>query len=105
MDKPDLATANSRRWTHIEIYMEALARRGTQRRRRRLDSRTEPETPKLMLSTVPIAATIFSLAVFVVTFAIAAWPPSQPEFRPTTQQQELGTAQRGWFQEAQKEFR
>lgn len=105
MDKPDLATANSRRWSHIDIYLDGLARRGTQRRRRRLDSRTEPESPRLMLSTIPIAATILALAILIVTFAIAAWPSSQPEFRPAPHQQELGTAPRGWFQEAQKEFR
>jgi len=105
MDKPDLAAANSRRWTHIEVYMEALARRGTERRRRRIQARTEPESPRLFLSTVPIMATILALAILIATFAIAAWPPSQPEFRPKPQQQELGTAQRGWFQEAQKEFR
>jgi hypothetical protein len=104
MDKPDLAAANSRRWTHIEVYMEALARRGTERRRR-LQARTEPESPRLLLSTVPILATILALAILIATFAIAAWPPSQPEFSPKPQAHELGTAQRGWFQEARKEFR
>jgi hypothetical protein len=104
MDKPDLATANSRRWTHIEIYLEALARRGSARRRR-FQGRTEPESPRLMLGTLPFLLTIVVLAVLGVAIAVMAWPPSQPQFQPRPQQQELGTAQRGWFQEAQKEFR
>ncbi len=58
-----------------------------------------------MLSTIPFAALISVLAVLVVVFAIAAWPPSQPEFRPIPPKQELGTAQPGWFEEAKKEFR
>ena len=105
MDKPDLAAANARRWTRIDTYLEALARRGAARRRRLVAARTEPESPRLMLSTVPILATILALAILIATFAIAAWPPSQPEFRPKPVEKEAGTAQRGWFQEAQKEFR
>jgi hypothetical protein len=105
MDKPDLAAANARRWTRIDTYMEALARRGAARRRRQIAARTEPETPRLMLSTVPFIATMSVLAVLIVLFAVAAWPASQPEFRPKPVQKEMGTAQRGWFQEAQKEFR
>jgi hypothetical protein len=105
MDKPDLAAANARRWTRIDTYMEALARRGAARRRRHIAARTEPETPRLMLSTVPFIATMFVLAVLFVLFAVAAWPASQPEFRSKPVQKEMGTAQRGWFQEAQKEFR
>jgi len=104
MDKPDLATANSRRWTQIEIYLEGLARRGSARRRG-YQARTEPESPRLMLGTLPFLATILLLGILVVSIAATAWPPSQPQFQPKPQQQELGTAQRGWFQEAQKEFR
>jgi hypothetical protein len=105
MDKPDLATANERRWTRIDTYLQALARRGTARRRRQVAARTEPESPRLMLSTFPFVATMLVLTLLIVLFAVAAWPGSQPEFRPKPQQRELGTAQRGWFQEAQKEFR
>jgi hypothetical protein len=68
-------------------------------------ARTEPESPRLMLSTFPFVATMLVLALLIVLFAVAAWPGSQPEFRPKPQQRELGTAQRGWFQDAQKEFR
>ncbi len=58
-----------------------------------------------MLSTFPFVATMLVLAILIVLFAVAAWPASQPEFRPKPVQKEAGTAQRGWFQEAQKEFR
>jgi hypothetical protein len=105
MDEPDLATANARRWTRIDTYIEALARRGTARRRRQTAARTEPEFPRLMLNTVPFVATMLVLAVLVILFAVVAWPASQPEFKPKPEQRELGTAHRGWFQEAQKQFR
>jgi hypothetical protein len=105
MDKPDLAAANARRWTRIDTYIQALARRETARRRRHIAVRTEPEAPRLMLSTLPFVATMLVLAILIILFAVVAWPGSQPQFRPKPQQNELGTAQRGWFQEAQKEFR
>lgn len=94
-----------RRWTRVETYLEALARRGSARRRRRVAARTEPEAPRLMLSILPFTALMLVLALLIVLFAVVAWPGSQPEFRPKPQQGEIGTAQRGWFQEAQKEFR
>jgi hypothetical protein len=105
MDKPDLATARAHHWTRIESYLEALARRSASRRRRRLGGRSEPESPRLMLSTIPFVATMAVLAVLIVCFAVAAWPGSQPQFREQTQARELGTAQRGWFEEAKKQFR
>jgi hypothetical protein len=105
MDRPDLAPANERRWTRIDTYIEGLARRETARRRRQVAVRTEPESPRLMLSTFPFLATMLVLAMLIVLIAVAAWPASQPEFRPKPVQKERGTAQRGWFQEAQKEFR
>lgn len=105
MDRPDFATANERRWTRIDTYMEALVRRGTARRRRQIVARTEPESPRLMLSTLPFVATMLALAILVVLIAVVAWPASQPEFRPKSQEREIGTAPPGWFQEAQKEFR
>jgi len=105
MDRPDLAAATARRWTRIDTYLEALARREMARRRRYKPVRTEPETPRLMLSTFPFVATLLVLAILIVLFAAAAWPASQPQFRPMPVQKETGTAQRGWFQEAQKEFR
>jgi hypothetical protein len=104
MDKPDVAAARTDRWTRIDMYLEALAHRGSVRRRR-YAQRTEPEAPRLMLSTLPFIAIMLVLAVLMVLFAVAAWPPSQPEFPDRPQPREIGTAQRGWFQEAKKEFR
>jgi hypothetical protein len=60
--------------------------------------------PRLVLSTIPFAALLAVMAMLMVAIAVAAWPASQPAFRPQAQAKELGTAQRGWFQEAQKEF-
>lgn len=104
MDKPDVAAARIHRWTRIDIYLDGLARRGMARRRR-YAQRTEPEVPRLMLSTVPFIAMILVLAMLMVLFAVAAWPGSQPQFRERPQPRELGTARRGWFEEAKKEFR
>ena len=60
----------------------------------------------LMLSTVPFAALIGVFALLVVVFAVAAWPGRQiPSAQPKQEQRELGTAPKGWFDEAKKEFR
>ncbi len=105
MDKRNLAADKSDRWTRIDTYLNGLARRETARRRRRVAARTEPDAPRVMLSTFPFIAIMVVMAVLVVLFAVTAWPASQPQFRDKPQPRELGTAQRGWFQEAQKDFR
>ena len=104
--KGDLAPSRSTEaWTGIDDYFGALARRRTARNKRepRL-RRTQPETPRLLLSTVPFLALIAALAVLAVAIMIAAWPGSQPQpqVRPAPHQQ--GYAPKGWFQNAQKEF-
>ena len=105
MSKPDLAPPQER-WTRIEEYLGALARRRTARRSRRLGERTEPEAPSLILSTLPFAALIAVLGVLVIAFVIAAWPPSQRGVAvPKTAQPELGNAPPGWLEEAKKEMR
>jgi hypothetical protein len=105
MEKPELADSRTHRWTRIDTYLEGLARRGIARRRRRTLSRTQPEAPRALLNTFPFVAMILLMAMLIVLFAIAAWPGSQPRFDPKPQPRELGTAQRGWFQEAEKQFR
>ena len=107
MDKPDLA-APQERWTRIDEYLGALARRRTARRsRRRSAARTQPEVPQLMLSTLPFAALMSVMAILVVAFMFAALPGSYPKARPSAaaQQQERGTAKPGWFDSAKREFR
>lgn len=104
-EKGDLAPARES-WTRVDSYLAALARRRTARRSRTPGPRTEPETPRFLLSTLPFLALIAGLAVLSVAIAIAAWPVRQPRAardKPPTH--ELGTAPKGWFQEAQKEFR
>ena len=100
MDKHRL----TQRWIRIEDYLGALARRRTARRMRQPRTRTEPEAPRLMLSTLPFAALIAMLAVLLVGIAVVAWPGRHiPE--PPPPERKLGTAPPGWFAEAKKEFR
>lgn len=85
--------------------MEALARRRTARKSRTGQPRTQPETPRFSLSTLPFLALIGALLILSVAIAIAAWPGAQP---PPPRQQlaspERGVASRGWFQDAEKEM-
>jgi hypothetical protein len=105
-DEGELAPA-AETWTRVEDYFIALARRRAARRSRTPKPRTEPEAPRFLLSTLPFLTLIAGLAVLAVAIAIAAWPGGQPELRNQAQPQprEIGTAPKGWFQEAQKEFR
>ncbi len=106
MSKPDTAPPRQvQRWTTIDAYLGGLARRGKLRRSRRVRQRSEPEAPTLLLSTIPFAALIAVLGMLVIAFAVAAWPAAQPEFRPEPAAKELGTAPRGWFEQAKKEMR
>lgn len=106
MSNHRLAPPSEERWTRIEQYLGAMARRRTARRSRQPGPRTEPESPRLLLSTLPFAALILVLAIFVVAIAVAAWPPSQPRVAPpSATQQEPGTARPGWFDDAKKEMR
>jgi hypothetical protein len=97
------------RWMRVDTYILGLARRRQRiTRSLKLKRRTEPESPRLMLSTLPFAALLSVLAVLFIAIAIAAWPPSQPRPKAPPQEpvaSELGNAPRGWFQEAAKEFR
>jgi hypothetical protein len=105
MNDPDLAPPEER-WTHIEAYLGALARRRTARRSRRRKQQTEPEAPSLVLSTLPFAVLIAVLGLLVVAFAVTAWPPSQPGVeQPRPAERQVGTAPPGWFEKAKKEMR
>ena len=82
-----------------------MARRRTARRKRETRGRTQPERPRLLLSTIPFLALIAALAILAVAIMVIAWPGSQP--RPAQRQiaREQGVAAKGWFQEAEKDFR
>ena len=92
-------------WTRPDAYIGAMARKRTFRRRQRDKVRTQPERPRLLLSTVPFLALIGLLAILAVAIMIAAFPGAQPQ--PRAKQvaaKEQGVADRGWFQEAEKEM-
>ena len=92
-------------WTKPDTYIGLLARKRSFRRTRDDKLRTQPESPRLLLSTVPFLALIGLLAVLAVAIMIIAFPGSQPAPKPKqVAQHEKGVAERGWFQEAQKEF-
>jgi hypothetical protein len=104
-DESDLAPVKVRSWTRIDDYFESLARRRAARRAREFRPRTEPESPRFVLSTLPFLALFIGLAVLAIGIAIAAWPGSQPPPKPQAEKHEPGVAPKGWFQEAQKEMR
>lgn len=93
------------KWTRPDDYIEALAFRRTFRRRRGGRARTEPESPRLLLSTLPFLALLALLGILAVAIMIAAFPGTQPEAKaPPAPARQQGVAAKGWFQEAQREF-
>jgi hypothetical protein len=98
----------TRAWTRIDDYLVHMRRRdAAARRRRRLEPRTEPEAPRFMLSTFPFAALLAVFAFMTIVILITAWPgrersaPSRPAMHAV---HEVGTAAKGWFQEAQRDM-
>lgn len=92
-------------WTRPDAYIGALARKRSFRRAREDRTRTQPESPRLLLSTLPFLALMALLAVMVIAIAVMAFPGSQPKVGAGhASPKERGVAQRGWFQEAQKQF-
>lgn len=105
MKRQGVTESPAGKWTRPEDYLSALARKRTFRRARERRSRTEPESPRLLLSTLPFLAMIALLGVLAVAIMVAAFPLSQPEEKaPKPVQHETGVAPRGWLQEAQKDF-
>jgi hypothetical protein len=93
------------RWTRPEDYLVAMARKRRFRRNWAREERSQPESPRLLLSTLPFLALIALLGVLGVAIMIAAFPMTQPHQKPVqVAQREQGVAARGWFQEAQREF-
>jgi hypothetical protein len=104
-DDGELAPAKEP-WVRIEDYFVSLARRRSARRSRAPQLRTEPEAPRFLLSTLPFLTLIGGLAVLTVAIAVTAWPVRQATpAHSVSAPHELGIAPKGWFQEAQKEFR
>lgn len=104
-NKGDLAQPESQKWTRPDDYLGAFALRRTARRKRDAPRRTEPETPRLLLSTIPFLALLAAMAILAVGIMIVAWPGGQPQATPRPVAQQQGVAAKGWFQEAEKDFR
>lgn len=100
------APATLRAWTRPDAYIGAMARKRRFRRARAEKQRTQPESPRMLLSTIPFLALLALLGVLSVAIMVLAFPGNQPRPRPTQlAQPEQGIAERGWFQDAQKEMR
>ena len=104
-NKGDLARPQPKKWTRADDYLGAMGRRRTARRNRVPGERTQPEAPRLLLSTIPFLALITALAILAVAIMVVAWPGSQPQPRARQVPHQQGVAARGWFQEAEKDFR
>jgi hypothetical protein len=97
--------ATPRPWTRPDDYLGALARKRSFRRTREPKVRTQPERPRLLLSTAPFLALLALLGVLAVAIMIVAFPGTQPQLRaPSPAAKEKGVAPKGWFGEAQREF-
>jgi len=107
MDRPDVSESAAGRWTNAGDYVAAMARKRTARsKRERKTGRTQPESPRFGLSTLPYIALITVLAVLTIAIAIAAFPGSQPLPRQPqlASAHEQGVAQKGWLEKAEREF-
>jgi len=93
-----------RRWTEPDAYVEALARRRTFRRSHLEKERTEPESPRFALSTLPFLALLVALGLLSVAIMFLAWPKPEAQPRPQQLAKEQGYAPKGWLEEAQKEM-
>lgn len=105
MKRQGVTESPAGKWTRPDDYLGAMARKRTSRRSRRAKDRTEPESPRLFLSTLPFLALIVLLGILAIGIMIAAFPGSQPQPKPAQESQKVpGVAAKGWFQEAEKEF-
>lgn len=91
-------------WIRPETYLEALVRTRSFRRAHREKPRTQPDSPRAMLSTIPFLVLLALLAVLAVGIMVLAFPGNQPAPKPKSAAHEQGVAERGWFQEAEKDM-
>lgn len=105
MKRQGLTESPEGKWTRPDDYIEALAVKRTFRRKRSGRGRTEPESPRFLLSTLPFLALLALLGVLAVAIMVAAFPGTQPELKaPPLPARQQGVAAKGWFEEAQREF-
>jgi hypothetical protein len=109
MKREGLTESPAGKWTHPDDYLCAMARKRGFRHGRRRERRSEPDSPRLLLSTVPFLALLALLGVLAVAIMVTAFPGTQPQQQqqrtPQLAQHQQGVAAKGWFQEAQREFR
>lgn len=105
-DEP-LSRQDARPWTRIDEYVVGLARlRSARRRSLAIKPRTQPENPRFMLTTLPFMALMGGLLVLAAAVIFSAWPgDDQPPSRPAVEAREQGVAPRGWFADAEREFK
>lgn len=105
VDKQRLAESHGARWTRADDYVAALARKRSARRGR--SARVgEADPPRSLLGALPFLALIMLLGVLAVAIMVLAFPGTQPQHRSgRPDSHEIGVANRGWFQEAQRQFR
>jgi len=104
IDKDGLETSTGS-WTRPDAYIGALARKRTFRKSQGEKRRTQPESPRILLSTLPFLALLGLLGILAVAMMVIAFPGNQPQPKPhELAAKEQGKAERGWFQEAQKQF-
>jgi len=105
MKRLGLTESHADKWTRADDYVEAMARKRSFRRGRRQSDRTQPEAPRMLLSTLPFLALLALLGVLAVAIMVLAFPGAQPQQKPQqVAQKEQGVASKGWFQEAQRDF-
>lgn len=103
-DRPP-AREEARPWTRIDDYVVSLARVRNARRAHALKPRTQPEEPRFLLSTLPFLLLMAALLVVTLGIFLVAWPGSRPEQQTRVEAREQGVAQRGWLEDAEREFR
>lgn len=103
--KERLAESPAEKWTRADDYVTALARKRTARKLGTPKLRNHPESPRLLLSTLPFLALLGLLGILAVAIMVAAFPGNQPQDKPTqATAREQGVAPKGWFQEAQRDM-
>lgn len=95
----------ARSWTRIDDYLHRRSRSAA-RRRRSARPAQDAEPPRFLLSMLPFIALLIGLAVMTVAIFAAAWPGGDVRSeRAADAQPRPGTAEPGWYREAQREMR
>jgi len=97
-DKNGLETS-TRSWTRPDAYIGALARKRNFRKSQGEKRRTQPESPRILLSTLPFLALLGLLGILAVAMMVIAFPGNQPQPKPhELAAKEQGKAERGIHQ-------